>query len=105
MTNLMREKTIDDIVEYLNNGGLITPAKDFDFARDNDAFKYLGYRSGNHFYLIGVELDDEDTFCASVVNVCLGYNGLLCADYAGMPEFESKSSQEVLDYIEKRCQL
>jgi len=103
MSNIMREKTIDDIVEYLNNGGLLDPIEEFEFTKEHNAFKYLGYKDSQHVYLAAFELDDE--YVASLIFVYLGRSGKLEADYSAMPVFESMDMQEVLDYVEKRCQI
>lgn len=104
MTNPMRDKTIDDIFQYLHNTGILMEKKDFKFARDNDAFKYVGYGNHQHRYLVAFEDDEQEGhYYVSRVYVDLGANGLICADFSGQPEFESTSIDEIMQYIEKVC--
>lgn len=104
MSNPMREKTIDDIFQYLHNTGLLMEKKDFAFARKHDAFKYVGYGLHSHRYLVAFEDEErEGHYYVSRVFVDLGANGLICADFGGVPEFESDNVDEILKYIEKVC--
>jgi hypothetical protein len=108
MTNPMREVTLENIVDYLTNGGLTSSIEEFEFADDNDAFKYIGYswQGRSHQFLVGTFDEENNSGIAdhyvSVIHVYLGANGLLCADYSGCPVFDG-SADEVLAYIEKRC--
>ena len=100
----MRSLTLEDLVTYLNNNGLISDMDEFEFADDNSAFKYIGYSfNGTHYhrFLVGMH-DDDNGFYASIAYVFLGGCGNLCADWMGCPEFEG-TEEEVLAYIEKRC--
>lgn len=100
----IRKATIEDIKQYLTNGGLINDDRDFEFAKDNDAFKYVGYSTDRHHkFLLGCHSEDEDNYFVAYVYVWLGARGDLVADYGGAPVFESDDPEEVIAYIEKRC--
>ena len=100
--NPMRKVTIADIQQYIVNGGLKLEDTAFDFARENDAFGYVGYSRPNHKFLLGFEDEEnEGNFYASTVYVELGRNGLLCADFGGCPDFEG-TEEEVIKYIKDR---
>lgn len=103
--NLMRDKTIADIRSYLEEGGYLTTDEEFDFTTEYDAFKYLGYiPDGKHRYLIGIYNEDETPpYLATFVYVFLGSNGNLAAEYAAVPCREFYSGDDLLTYIEKRC--
>lgn len=104
MTNPMREKTIDDIVQYLRNTGIIMEEKDVALAREHDAFKYVGFGNHAHRYLMAfADEEQEGLYYVSCVYVELGANGLICADFGGCPEFESPSIDQIKQYIERVC--
>ncbi len=96
--------TIDDLIAYLGANGYLVKASEMQFAVDNDALKYVGYHftQRHHQYLIGCE--EDDNYFVTVIFVYLGQNGDLVAEY-GQPLFESDDEQQVLDYIENKCNL
>ena len=104
MSNPMRHKSINDIYDYFTNGGLIIGLDSFDFAKEYDLFKYIGYSNGHHRYLIGFEDEEnEGNVYVSMVFVNLGSNGHICADFGGCPIFETTNLDDLIAYVEKRC--
>lgn len=102
--NPMRDVTITDIKQYMENNGHSFSNSDFAFAIDNDAFKYIGYGDRTHRFLIAFADDEtEGNYYVSVVHVTLGWNGKLCADFGGNPIFESTDEEDVLKFIEQKC--
>lgn len=99
----MRNLSLDDVIECLENSGYIINQKEFGFARDDDAFKYNGYINNQHKYLVGFESDStEGEYYITKVFVGLGPSGELCADYAGCPSFTG-TYDEALAYVERTC--
>lgn len=102
--NPMRDVTIADIKQYLNNEGVVLADSDFAFAEEHDALKYIGYVPHHHRFLIAFEDDEnEGNLYVSIVYVWLGRNGKLCADFGGNPVFESADKAAIMEYIEERC--
>lgn len=100
----VRSVTIDDIKSYLNNNGLYVGDHDFDFAEDNDAFKYIGYSEHHHRYLVAFHDEENDNnFFVSIIFVKLGVTGDIVADYGGAPVFESADHDDVINYVLARC--
>lgn len=97
-----RKFTVDDIKECLENSGYTYQRYEFDFARDDGAFKYLGYSDHQYRFLIGFEADEEEKYLVSIVWIGLGMNGNLVGEFSGCPVYEG-DYEGALEYIEKRC--
>jgi hypothetical protein len=101
-----REATVDDVIKFLDNTGFRFGISEFDAARDNDWFKYIGFKNHQHCYLIGFEDDDTvDNNYVSIVFVGLDREGNLSADFGGCPVFESTDPDAIGEYIKQRCQV
>ena len=97
--------SIHDIKTCLDNAGYIIGKKDYAWAEDNDAFKYIGFTKDNAFYAVGYEdtegcLKDGHTHYVGFVYVFLATDGRLHAEYGGAPVYEG-SEQACLLFIEK----
>lgn len=98
-----RTFTLDEVRMVLNDTGYETPAREFQFAEDNELFKYLGCVNGAARYMIGFEEDVPEEGCyASIVYVTIGADKLQ-ADYGGMPEHQAKTLEELAAYFENRA--
>lgn len=105
MANAMRNATTTDIKRYLLNEGLNVGEHDFEFADEYDAFKYLGYKNNAHYFLAAFSDGETKQWYASLILVFLGRSGEICADYPGVPEFETDDPEEVIKYVQERCQV
>jgi hypothetical protein len=107
MSNLagfnVRDFTLTDLVQCLVNSGYVTTMQEVAFANDNNLFKYMGNSESGHKFLVGYDDGVESEYMACMVFVTLGKNGLLCAEYAGMPVFETDDLVALTTYIEQRC--
>lgn len=98
-----RNLTIEQIGMILNGTGYEVTDQDFEFAVQNDLFKYLGCINGAARYMIGYEDQETDEqMYASIVYVTIGSDKLV-ADYGGGPEFETDDLEALTKYFADRC--
>ena len=98
-----RDATLDDVIELLTQSGYEFGGDDFDFARDNEFFKFIGVAEGRARYLVAFEsAENEDLMYASVILVGL-YNVGFTADWSAAPPHEVFSVEEMTKYFEDRC--
>jgi hypothetical protein len=101
-----RTLTLDQLIALLNETGYESTPQEFEVARDNNCFKYLGCSNGAARYLVGFEDDcaDDDNapYFVTSIYVSIGHDKLE-ADYSGMPEFHAGTVEEIEAYIEKKC--
>lgn len=104
----MRNTTIEQLREYLENNGYLTEPNEFEFA-EQGAFKYIGFdsQSNQHKFLVGFEdttayFEGGAQYYITMVFVSLGYDGLIVGEYAGVPIFEG-TEEQCLKYCDERC--
>ena len=101
----IRNWTLQDLRDCLDATGYIDQPEEWEFASDNDAFKYIGFSDHHHKFLVGffdADADDlEQEAYASICFVGLSPTGLH-ADWGGCP-VKFGMLDEVLKYIEERC--
>lgn len=99
-----RKLTLENIIELLNNTGIITTSRDLEYADNEGLFKYVGCKNGSAQYILAIEDDERDGwFYVSRVHVTIG-NDKLQADYGGAPEFESRDEAAIAAYVQRTCQ-
>lgn len=101
-----REFGLDEILECLTNTGYLINAHErqyeFSFARDNDAYKYMGFVNNNHKFNIAFYDEEQENYYVTSILIHLGSEGKLVADYIGCPLFEG-TEEQVLEFLELVC--
>ncbi len=102
----LRNLTLKDVRQCLENAGYMTTDKEFRLASDCELFKYIGCRDGQARYLVAFEDEDspkEGNMFVTIIFVSVGASGCLVGDYAGGVSFESTDIHAIQEYIEERC--
>jgi hypothetical protein len=100
-----RDASLDDIIALLNASGFVHEKSEFNFARENDLFKFLGVSSDSIRYMVGFDdgPNEGDMYAAilyvKVSNSECGFS----ADWGGCPVFETRDLDELEKYFEQRC--
>ena len=100
-----KELTTDDLIKLMANTGYIVKPAELEFAKDNDLIKHLGCPMfGVHaFYVVFQDEHQDNQFICGKIFVGLNREGQLCAEYGGVPRFETNDADECLELFEKIC--